>query len=193
MTDLELTVWLAFGALAVVVILDTVVLMGVVRMVVQLYRAVSPDADPAAPMSRKLAPAFVAHAMDGSFVDSARFVGRITALLFVSPTCTTCMTTLDQVAVIKKRAAGNLVLICDGDSSECRALADTYAPVQVVHDADRRIRHLYEVTRFPIAVLVGVDGKIRSYGEPSPADLLDVLEQPDLASVPPSDAPRVSA
>jgi hypothetical protein len=184
---------LAFAVLAVVVILNSIVLMGVVRMVVQLYRVVSPDGDPAAPTSRKDAPAFVARAMDGSLVDSARFVGRITALLFVSPTCTSCMTTLDQVALVKERAAGNLVLVCDGDSSECRALADTYAPVQLVHDADRRIRHLYEVTRFPMAVLIGVDGKIRSYGEPSPADLQDVLEQPDLASFPPSDAPPVSA
>jgi hypothetical protein len=192
-SSLEMPVWLAFGALTVVVILNSVVLVGLVRMVVQLYRVVSPDADPAAPASRKVAPAFVTRAMDGSLVDSARFVGRITALLFLSPTCSTCMTTLDQVAAIKERAAGNLFLVCDGDASECRALADAYAPVQVVHDADRRIRNLYEVTRFPVAVLIGVDGKIRSYGEPSPAYFQDVLEQPDLASVPPPDAPLVSA
>jgi hypothetical protein len=192
MTGLDLPVSLAVGVLAVVVILDTVVLMGVVRMVVQLYRAVSPDADPAAPASRKPAPAFVARAIDGSLVDSANFVGHITALLFVSPTCASCMTTLDQLAVVKRRAAGNVVLVCDGDTSECRALADTYAPVQVVHDADRRIRHLFDVTRFPIAVLIGVDGKIRSYGEPSAGDLQDVIEQPDWASLPP-DAPVRSA
>lgn len=193
MTGLELPVWLAFGVLAVVVILDTIVLMGVVRMVVQLYRAVSPDADPAAPTSRKTAPAFVARAIDGSVVDSAQFIGRITALLFVSPTCASCMTTLDQLAVVKRRAAGNVFLVCDGDVSECRALADTYAPVQLVHDADRQIRHLFDVTRFPMAVLIGVDGKIRSYGEPSPADLQDVIEQPDWASLPPPDAPPRSA
>jgi hypothetical protein len=193
MTGLELPVWLAFGALTVVVILNTIVLIGVVRMVVQLYRAVAPAEDPAAPSSRKLAPTFVARALDGSVVDSARFLGRITALLFVSPTCASCMTTLEQLAVVKRRAAGNVVLVCDGDASECRALADTYAPVQVVHDVDRRVRHLYDITRFPMAVLIGIDGKIRSYGEPSPADLQDVVDQPDWASLPPGDAPPRTA
>jgi len=179
MAEETFLLWLTLGILAALSVMNAVVLIGLVRIVAQLYQAVLPNSNPLDGGVRKEAPAFIAKSMTGSVVDSAGFRGRLTALLFISPTCASCVATLEQLAIVGARAAGNVVLVCDGTSEECEALADRFAPIELIHDDDRRIRRLYGVTRYPMSVLIGVDGRIRSYGQPAAEDIRAVVDQVD--------------
>lgn len=126
---------------------------------------------------RKEAPPFREKTMSGTIVESSTFRGRLTSLLFISPSCATCVVTLEQLAIVGTRAAGNVVLVCDGLSDECRALAERFEPIELIHDEDRRLRRLYGVSQYPMSVLIGVDGRIQSYGGPAADDLQAVVDQ----------------
>lgn len=171
-------------ALSVVVIVNLVITFGLVRIVATLYRSSMPDTSGAVAEARKLAPPFVATSMSGRQVDSGAFVGRLTALLFISPSCSSCLASMEQLEIVRRRAAGHVVLICDGTRSECEALASRFDPVDMVFDGDRRIRSLYQISSYPSAVLIGVDGRIQSYGRPSAQDIADVV---DHVTQPPQD------
>ncbi len=179
MADETIPLWLTLGILGALSVTNAVVLIGLVRMVAQLYRAELPNSSVLDVEGRKEAPPFIAKSMTGSVVDSAGFRGRLTALLFISPTCATCVATLEQLAIVGSRAAGNVVLVCDGTGEECEALAERFAPIELIHDDDRRIRRLYGVTQYPMSVLIGVDGRIRSYGQPAASDIRAAVDQVD--------------
>jgi hypothetical protein len=176
MTDGQFPLWFAIGLLGALSIVNAIVLVGVIRMVAGLYRAVLPNANPLDNRGRKQAPSFALETMRGREIDSDRYRGRLLSLLFVSPSCASCAASLEQLALVAVRAAGNIVLVCDGDRDECQALADRFASIDVIHDAQRRLRRLFEISKYPMSVLIGVDGRIISYGQGSGSDFRDIVE-----------------
>lgn len=85
----ELTIffYLSYGALWILVISQSLISLGLVRVVYQLQRT----GVAAAPFEGKEAPKFSARDLSGAPISSATFTGRLTGLLFVSPTCQSCM------------------------------------------------------------------------------------------------------
>ncbi len=88
---------LSYGALWLLVIFQSLVLLGLVRMVYQIQQA-SPTLSRRGPDSRlktgERAPEFTALDLLGSPVRSADYSGRLRALLFVSAGCRACSLTL---------------------------------------------------------------------------------------------------
>lgn len=175
--DIPTPLLFVIALLALLVIIHSLVLIGLVRMVSQLYRTVLPEADPSGGPAGQALPAFVAQSLSGNIVDSAAFKGRLTALLFVSPSCASCMTTLDELEFIRAKAAGHVVVVCEGELDECSAIWKRFEPIELLHDDDRRIRKMLGVTRWPTAVLVGADGRIKSFGEPVRGELESLVNE----------------
>ena len=177
MTELPTPVVVAFVVLAVIAVVHTVILAGLLRMVSHLYGAVLPGQGPATDYAGKEAPLFVAESLTGSVIDSATFTDRMTALLFVAPSCEGCEATLDELEVVRARAAGNVFVVCTGGAEDCTSLVEKLQPVEVIHDRDGRIRRLFEVKKTPTAVLIGKGGRIQSYGEPDRGELQTLVNQ----------------
>jgi AhpC/TSA family len=163
--------------LAALVGLHSLLLIGVIRMLAQVYEAVFPGQGPPADYAGKEAPSFAANTIAGVGVDSSSFRGRLTALLFVSPLCESCAATLEELEAVRLRAAGNVYVVCSGDLVECKALGEKLRPVEIIHDRHGDLRTLFEIRRTPTAVLIGKSGRIQSVGEPHRGELQAVLDE----------------
>jgi peroxiredoxin len=171
--------YVSYVALWVLVAFQSLVLLGLVRTVYRLEAGHKP-AVPAAPSGRLVgqkAPEFTAVDPAGNIVDHRYPAGRESALLFVTPDCTSCMATLAEVSALREKVNGSLVIVCRAGSQECGRIRDTYGldTVPVVVDDAHEISHLFDVHSTPTAVLVDEAGVVQSYGQPMSADELAEL------------------
>lgn len=111
-------------------------------------------------------PEFRARDLAGVTLTSEDLRGRLTALLFVTPTCSSCHTALEDMTGLEHKALGNVVVIARGSHAEVETLASTYGLRRTVLDTDGRIAEAFDISRVPMAVLVDRNGRIQSYGEP---------------------------
>ncbi len=111
-------------------------------------------------------PDFRARDVAGLSLSSKDLLGRLTALLFVSPSCSSCHTTLEDMTALDHKARGNVIVISRGTKAEVADLASTYALRRAVPDPDGEIANLFGITRVPMAVLVDRSGHVQSYGHP---------------------------
>ena len=175
-------------ALWVLVVLQGLVLLGLTRAVYRLQQSGGGGGDLPARNSERLvgrrAPEFVAVDVLGRPVASSDLWGRLTALLFVSPHCSNCAVTLDELDGLKTKVNGNVVVVCVADTEESRNVAEDYGlSVPVVADPEERITRLYDVAGTPAAVLVGKGGRVLQYGSPSRADdLEEMMREPQPAA-----------
>jgi methylamine dehydrogenase accessory protein MauD len=157
--------------LAAFVVFHSIVLLGLVRFVNVLASDVRGTREPGGD-DGNLAPLFESEDLTGQPFTSESLRGRLTALLFVSPTCPTCTTTLAETQALQHKANHNVVVICRGSRAECASLARDYGTeVSMIADTDDRIARLYRISSVPSAVLIGSDGRIRSVGSPIREDL----------------------
>lgn len=178
---MSLPLYIAFVGLWVVVLFNTVLLLGVIRTV---YRKsghlteVGKSQEPLAPGSRL--PAFSIEDATGQTIDNAAIAGRQTALLFVSPDCDSCSVTLEELDALKTKTGGNVVVFCLADHTACADLIETHRlRVPVVVDDEHRIAGLLRVSSAPTAVLVDRLGNVETYGHPrAPVELESLLTIP---------------
>ncbi|HET8629148.1 MAG TPA: redoxin domain-containing protein [Thermomicrobiales bacterium] len=169
---MSLPFYLSYAALWVIVILNTLLLLGVVRMVYQLQHSggdgkLKPGEE---------APPFRAVDLAGTPVRSADFAGRLTALLFVSPTCPSCTTTLAEMDALRYKAQGNVIVICRAGRDDCARLAARHQlNVPTIADEDEEISRLFDISSVPTAVLINAGGRIQSYGNPMRGEDLEAL------------------
>lgn len=91
----------------------------------------------------------------------------MTALLFVSTTCNSCIATLTEVQALKHRARDGIVVVCQGSMAACKALVGTIGvQVRIVADEAGDLTRLFEVTSVPFAVVLESGTRIRSRGYP---------------------------
>ncbi|HEX6864592.1 MAG TPA: redoxin domain-containing protein [Thermoanaerobaculia bacterium] len=169
----------SYVALWVLVILQGLVLLALVRMVHELRNnAASFNVGGQSTAALKPAPPFQATALDGTRVTSEDFPGRLTALLFVSPTCTSCTTTLHEMRALHFKAQGNVVVICRASRYDSMRLAQAHKldGLPVIADEDDSLSRLYRVTTVPMAVLINGSGKIQSYGYPLREEMEQAFE-----------------
>jgi peroxiredoxin len=172
---------ISFAVLWVLVIFQTLVLLGLTRALSRLQQA-DQAAPPESPgLEGKPLPEFSEPALSGETIDNSRIAGQLGALLFVSPNCSTCSVTLDELEALSAKTSGNIVVFCRSSETRCRELAATYRlELPVIADEDLQLSRRFGVSGTPTAVLVGPDGEVRSYGQPmSGKDLESALEGVD--------------
>lgn len=170
---MSLLFYLSYAALWILVIVQGLLLLGVVRMV---YQRQQPTATNERLRSGQEAPRFSTVDVTGAPIGSATFAGRLTALLFVSTACPTCMTTLEELAMLRHKALGNVVVICQAGRDSCARLAARYGlDVPIVADGDGKIGQLFGISGVPTAVLIDEANRVLFYGQPQRGEELEDL------------------
>lgn len=158
--------YISYVALWMLVILQSLILLGLVRMVSQLQQS-SSATDRGGMSAGEEAPQFDAVSLSGMPIHSRDFVGRLTALLFVSTTCPACTGILQDMEPVSYKTNGNVIVICKAGHEDCQYLAEFYKlNVPVVADVDDRLCQLYKISSVPTAVLINANNRIQSYGQP---------------------------
>jgi peroxiredoxin len=183
---MSVSVTLSHAALWILVILQGVVLLGLVRVVHQLQQggAIASRPTPRAErLAGQRAPEFTAVDVSGKPVASGDFAGRLTALLFVSPKCSSCVVTLEELQALQSKADGNVVVVCQAGAEDCQRMVRDYdLTVPVVADPDEELGKRYDITAPPTAVLISEGGHILQYGHPERGeDLEGLLRAPEAA------------
>lgn len=158
--------WLSFGALWLLVLFMSLVLLGLVRTVYRLQRdgALATGAD--GTLRGQPIPEFAATDLSGNAVTSASIAGRLTALLFVGSDCASCTMTLHDLAALDAKA-DDMIVVCQGEREACADLAETYRIVApVVPDENLELSELFRIQTVPTAVIASTAGTIASIGHP---------------------------
>jgi peroxiredoxin len=161
----------------VLVVLQGLLLLGLVRAVYQLQQA-GPGSQAADDyrLSGRPAPHLAAQDISGNTVDSSSFAGRLTALLFVSPTCENCSVTLDDLDYLATKTAGNIIVLCRATRDECKAMVESHGlTIPVVADEDFRISEAFKVMAAPTALLIDPKNRIVQYGHPLRGEELEEM------------------
>jgi peroxiredoxin len=165
--------YVSYVALWVLVIFQSLLGIGLVRALYKTRAVEEEVEEPNVKLQGEPVPPFATEDVFGVSISSRDFAGRPMALLFVSPDCSTCAVTLKELAALKSKTQGNLVLFCMAAHNRCVTLAEHYKlSAPVICDADRRFSDLLGITVPPTAVLISEDGLIESYGHPGSADQL---------------------
>ncbi len=181
MPDVALPFYLSYAALWVLVIFHSLLLLGVVRMIHQLPQSRGNTESRTASRNGHLstgdeAPQFSAVDLEDAPVSSADLAGRPAALLFVSPTCPSCVVTLYEMEAISQKTEGRVIVVCRATSDECAALAKRHGyKFRTVADADDAISKVFGVTNNPTAVLMDEHGRIESHGYPHRTEEMEEL------------------
>lgn len=171
--------YFTYALLAAIVIANSVVLLGVVHVVYELRQTTDETSQEAnilpakASLASHLAPGsdapdLVGTDVSGARVDSREFRGMLWAALFVSPSCSSCAVTLDEISALSWKVGGRVVVVCRGNAEECAAVATKHrVAVPTISDEDNEIAKMFGVAIVPLAVLISPAGTIQSYGFPS--------------------------
>lgn len=163
--DVSTAIVAAAGGACVLLVFNSLVILGLVRAVARLQAASPPVVD------ERQAPAFKALDITGASFDSRVLEGRPRALLFVSTDCRSCMATLDEVRAVGIKIAGTVVVVCRGSPEDCQVAASEHGITYPVLVDRGDVSALYDVTVVPTAVLIGPDDRIRSWGNPARGDV----------------------
>ena len=168
--------YVAFTALWLLVIFNTLVTIGLVRKVAE---GRPPPPRPAGVPSAsggslrgKPMPDFLVDDIHENMIESATLSNA--ALLFVSPDCSTCGVTLDELEALRTRMEGRVVVICRATKERCTELARQYSlEVPVVADSHDYLTGMFGVEGTPTAVLIEEDGTVGTYGHPMSVEDLE--------------------
>lgn len=166
--------YVAFVLLWVLVLFQSLVLLGVVRT---LYRGTEPIAGPGVPVLHaeligQPVPRFEAQDLSGNRFVEQSLPPKLNALLFVTPDCVSCVASLEDIDGLRAKVGGNVTVVCRGTSEDCRQLREDFelGDVPVLLDQDRAVSSAFGIVATPTAVLIGANGRIRTYGQPVDTD-----------------------
>jgi peroxiredoxin len=168
--------YVSYGLLWALLLFQSVLLIGVTQKVYRLpgaRPAESPELPSSGALSGQPMPSFAATDLSGRAIESHEFLGKATTIIFVSPSCSSCAVTLDELAVLSERVDGSVLVVCRSSPGRCRRIRELYGiDVPVVPDREFRISRLFGVTTVPTAVIVDDDGVVQRYGHPRRGDEL---------------------
>jgi peroxiredoxin len=165
----------SYAALWVLVIFQTVVLLGLTRSI-YVGREAAPPVEPAFGLRGQPVPAFSSTTVRGETITERDLHGRSTAVIFVSPDCQNCSVTLMQLEALLAKTGGNVLVVCRSDAGKCAQLAQTFElSVPVLVDHDLSLSRLFLVTTAPTAVMIDADGRVGEYGHPMGPDDIEAL------------------
>jgi peroxiredoxin len=167
---MSVSFFLSYGVLWLLVAFQGLVLIGLARSIYRLQPRIDGSliASSNGPLRGEEAPHFNARDIRGSEIRSEEFVGRRTALLFVSPSCRSCTATLEEIDALAWKADGHVLAVCRGDRHGCHELVERYElDLPFIVDDDYRISEAFGISAVPTAVLIDEDNRIEAYGNPS--------------------------
>lgn len=176
---------ISYAGLWLIVILQGLLLIGLTRILQQM-RDQSGKTAPTGPtiegerFAGQLAPPVNGTDVFGAPVNIDDFDGPLRAVLFVTPRCSNCMVSLDELNGLQAKVRGNVIVVCAAGTDECRQLAeDLNLSVRVIADPDDRLSLGFDVATTPTAVVVNRRGRIVQYGQPGRGefDLEAILAQ----------------
>jgi len=176
---MPVSVALPLTALWVLVILQGLVLLGVVRVVHNLQQgaalaALPPQAGES--LTSQRVPEFTALDVFGEPVSSDDLTAPLNALLFVSPKCSNCVVTLEELQALQSKVDGNVLVVCMAETEECRRIVrDFDLSVRVIADPDDELAKRFDIIAPPTAVLVSAAGHVVQYGHPGREEDLEHL------------------
>ena len=170
--------YLSYIALWILVVLQSLVLLGVVRIVYQLQQNGATSGSHGVSLGEE-APAFSAVAISGVPISSTDFAGRLRALLFISPDCPACTEILEDIEYLNHKAQGNVIVICRASRHQsCTQLVEQYEFTNpIIEDKDAHISQLYRISAVPTAVIIDANNIVQSYGQPPREELEEMLEK----------------
>lgn len=151
------------------VLAQTLILLGMTRAFARSQRHSELVAPPSTVSSERapLAPSFRATDVFGTWIDTADYVGKLFAVLFVSPTCPGCTVTLEELGALRGKAKGSVIVICQGTREACGSIAAEFKRVvPVIADPALRISASFEVDSVPVAFIIDEHYRLQSHGEP---------------------------
>lgn len=164
----------AFGLLWILVALQEFFLLGLGRIVVRGAENGGPMTVDMASVLTKPAPSFRAHDISGNVGDSDDFVGHMTALLFVSPSCPSCTLTLHEMAALRQKTEDHVIVVSRATEQETMAMVESHdLSVPVVTDEWGNLVKLFGIASFPSAVLINEKREVQSIGHPLRNDAHD--------------------
>lgn len=184
-----------YVGLWVLVILQTLVLFGLLRQMLELKQRLSElRADGGTRYLRlgSRAPDFSAVELrSGQRFRRTDLLGHKSILLFLSPACKTCDNLATEIHGIYHKADGRLLAVCQGEQEECRRFIQSHGVnIPVLLDPDNTISDSFRIDGTPMAVLLDDEVRVRSYGYPQRGEDLEKIferpleEHPEVASIP---------
>lgn len=175
----------AYVALWLIVIVQTVVLLEMLRQIGILRRRVGPE--PGALLTGgglprgTAAPAFAATDLQTEqVVTLEQFRGHRVLLVFLSGGCQACRTLAPDLGLFAQEHAGEIatLAVCSGSNDGCAGFAREYRlSLPVLLDPEHRIAGAYEARVTPCATLIDAEGRVLIHGVPNSADHLEGLLQ----------------
>ena len=159
--------YVSFALLWAIVVFQGLLLLGLGRLVFRETDAAdAPEIDTASLLTKPL-PEFRARDIGGNDVSSDQFGGHIAALLFVSPSCSSCTLTLHEMAALRQKTDDHVVVVSRGTEDETVAMAQSHdLSVPVVVDEWGELVKLFGISAFPSAVLINEKSEVQSIGHP---------------------------
>lgn len=167
--------YISYGLLWTLVIVQTYVLVEVLRQIGLVRVRIGPD--PAALLvddgleRGELMPEVSGKDLTtGLVVRSKTWLGRRTLLVFVTPRCQSCLDLLEQLPPFARTFSqdARIIAICSGPETECRQIiGDVSGPLTVVSDPSQDIMRDFQVKRTPAATLVDEHGRVLIHGIPN--------------------------
>lgn len=115
----------------------------------------------------QIAPEFSARTAEGDLVNSSSLGSHLNALLFVSPTCPTCVATAMEIEAISTKTSGSVYIVCEGQDSDCRSLlAELSGPYPFLIDEARTVGRTFGIVSTPTVVIIDAEGRIDRFGSP---------------------------
>jgi peroxiredoxin len=178
---MDIPFYFSYAALWILVVLQGLILLGLVRVVYQLQRAgdaAPADSNVVGLQSGQIAPGFNTVDLSGTPISSNDLADRLTALLFVSPNCPSCVVTLYELEALNYKTQGNVIVICRAGREECAQLVERHKlNARTIADEDEQISRRFGVASFPKAVLIGEGYRVKSYGSPDRREIEELLDK----------------
>lgn len=171
--------WISYTALWLLV-------AGLIVLIINIMRTVylgSENRQQGSLSIHQAAPKFSGIDLDGETFRNESTGGRLTALLFASPHCATCMATMDQLNALNAKVRGNVVVVCAASLEDCKLLRQRHGLThRVIVDQHGGIGRAFKIAGTPSAVILDEAGRILSTGHPMQAS--DLAELMQISKVP---------
>lgn len=192
-----------YVGLWVLVILQTLVLFGILRQMLEMKQRLSElRADGGTRYLRigSRAPDFSAVELrSGQRIRRSDLLGSKSILLFLSPACQTCDELATEVHGIYHKAEGRLLAVCQGSPDACEHFLRKHGVnIPVLLDPEKHVSDAFRIDGTPMAVLLDDEVRVRSYGYPKKGEDIEKIfqkpleERPEAESIPEIPAAQAS-
>jgi peroxiredoxin len=129
------------------------------------------------------APAFTAKDMAGEEITSTELAGQLFGMLFVKAECPLCEQAVLNLEPVNRRAGDNVFIVCKDSPERCRRLTSgTPETVRVLVDSEGELTDAFDVTSFPMAIVVNKDGRVQAQGQIVEGQELEEILKEEAAS-----------